>query len=178
MKSILIAAVLMLLTIITAEADTMTPAKLTALAAHIRANTSPTVTAALSIRNDVAVTDYYNSTSTTDAWAENVEARTIFEATDVTKYDGLTAGKRASQDRLERYAPIDFRRSANRKALVDIWGNTDSIPVLQGMTRKASYGELAIGTPTDTATNTVTAKKLDWVGMISIDDISNALNRY
>jgi len=180
----LITAIILTISLITsfsnAEADTMTPAKLTALAANIRANTNPTVVAARApdIRNDTLIAEWYNSPSTIDAWNDNMDDRSIFEATDVTKYDGISAGKRDAQARIERYAPIDFRRTAMRKALQDIWGNADSIPVLQACVRKALNCEIALNDSTTATTNTVTALKLSWTGTVSVTDVSEALNRY
>jgi len=49
--------------------------------------------------------------------------------------------------------------------------------VLQAGTRKATRGEVYLG-GADATTNTVTAKKLNYIGNISLDDVSNALNRY
>lgn len=153
----------------------MTPAQLVTLKAALLAETDSGVVAALAIRNDVALTEWCNTASTTDAWSSNVSDKDIFEACDVTKFDSLTAGKRESQTRLERYAPIDFTKQKMRKAIQDIWGNTDSIPILQAFTRKATNGELYFG-GTVVTTNTVSATKLNVPGQISMNDVSNALN--
>ncbi len=155
----------------------LTDAQLQTLAAALRAETDQTVVAAMAIRNDVALTAWCNSASTVDAWNEAMGARELFEATDVTKFDGLTAGKRDAWRLLLEFAPIDFTRQKMRKAVPDVWGNTDSVAVLQDCKRKATRGEAYLG-GNDATTNTVTAKKLNYSGSISLDDVSNALNRY
>lgn len=147
----------------------------TALAAHIRANQSAEVVAALAIRNDVELARLYNLASATDAWVSRMAGAALFEASDVTKFDGLTAGKRDAWRMMLDFAPIDFSRQKNRKAAQDVWGNADSVAVLQSCTRKATVGEAALG-GTSATTNTVTAVKLKWEGTLSYGDISAALN--
>ena len=68
-------------------------------------------------------------------------------------------------------------RNKLRLAVIDVWGNTDSVAVLQACTRKATNGEKYLGTTTVTE-NTVTALKLVVPGQISISDVSSALNRF
>lgn len=153
----------------------LTNAQLATLKVALLAETDAGVVAARAIRNDVALTAWCNAPSATDAWNPSVSDRGIFEACDVTKFDGLTAGKRESQTRLERYAPVDFTKQKMRKAIQDIWGNTDSIPILEAFRRKATNGEMYFGGNVVT-TNTVSATKLDVPGQISMNDVSNALN--
>lgn len=88
----------------------------------------PTLATALANRDDRAITEWCNSASTTDAWLAAADAKTQFEAMDLTKFDALTAGKRAAWDLMLRNAPLDFGRNKLRSAVVDVWGNTDSIP--------------------------------------------------
>lgn len=153
----------------------LTNAQLATLKVALLAETDAGVVAARAIRNDVALTAWCNAPSATDAWNPSVSDRGIFEACDVTKFDGLAAGKRESQTRLERYAPVDFTKQKMRKAIQDIWGNTDSIPILEAFRRKATNGEMYFGGNVVT-TNTVSATKLDVPGQISMNDVSNALN--
>ena len=154
----------------------LTAAQETTLAAHIRASQDAAVIAALAIRNDVELARLYNLASNTDAWRVAMSGRDLFEATDVTKFDGLTAGKRDAWRLLLNFAPVDMTRQKNRKAAQDAWGNTDSVTVLQACTRKATVGEAALGGNSAT-TNTVAALKLNWEGTLSTDDVSYALNR-
>jgi hypothetical protein len=158
----------------------LTPAQLTTLKAAILADTDAGVVAARAIRNDTALVAWCNSPGPVDAWQDAMTALALFEdATDVAKFDGLTAGKRDAWDLMLRFAPIDFSRQKNRKAAQDVWGNTDSVAVLQACRRKATRAEVYI-TPNiggnQATTNTVTALKLNWTGMVSLNELSDALN--
>ncbi len=154
----------------------LTTAQETTLAAHIRASQDAAVIAALAIRNDVELARLYNLASATDAWRVSMSGRDLFEATDVTRFDGLTAGKRDAWRLLLTFAPVDMTRQKNRRAAQDVWGNADSEAVLQACTRKATVAENALGGASAT-TNTVSALKLNWEGALSTDDVSYALNR-
>lgn len=145
---------------------------------YIFASVDPTVVSARTeaTRNDGFLRDWLNSPSTVTAWAESVNAKALFESMDISKFDGLTAGKREAWRMMLDFAPLDFGVVKNRKAITDQWGNVDSIPILQAVTRFATNFEAAIG-GNDATTNTVTAKKLTLTGPISLDDVSNALDR-
>lgn len=145
------------------------------LGVALRAETNPGVVAAIAARNDTYVVNWCNGLSTTDAWLSNATDRDLFEATDVTKFDGLAAGKREAQSRMERFAPLDFARQKMRKALQDIWGNADSVAVLQALRRKATRAEVYLG-GNEATTNTVTALKLNFEGSVSAEDVGRALN--
>lgn len=154
----------------------LTDAQETILAAHIRASQDAAVVAAVAIRNDVELARLYNLASASDAWKVAMSGRDLFEATDVTKFDGLTAGKRDAWRLLLSFAPVDMTRQKNRRAAQDVWGNSDSVAVLQACIRKATVAEAALGGNSAT-TNTVSALKLNWEGTLSTDDVSYALNR-
>jgi hypothetical protein len=151
----------------------LTAAQETTLAAAIKANAD--CAAWLPTRVDSEIAAYYNAASTTDAWVSSMDGTDLFEATDVTKFDGLTAGKRDAWRLMLDFAPIDATRQKQRKAIQDVWGNTDSVAVLQACTRKATKAEVALGGNSAT-TNTVAALKLNWEGTLSVDDVSRALN--
>jgi len=155
----------------------LTNTQMATLAAALRAEADPTVADALSIRNDVALAEWCNATADQDAWNPAMPARALFEASDIGKFDNLTAGKRDAWRMMLDFAPIDFSRNKMRKAVVDTWGTTDSVAVLQACTRKATHGEVYLGGTLATE-NTVEALKLDAPGRLSIDDISQSLNRY
>jgi hypothetical protein len=105
----------------------------------------------------------------------NAAERTVlFEATNVAKFDGLTAGKRDAWRLMMDNAPIDFGRNAMRKAAQDIWGNTDSIPVLESLTEMATRAQALFGGNSKT-TNTVTALDRAFEGELVSEDISAAL---
>ena len=147
------------------------------LAAGIRSETNQTCVDALAIRNDVAMTAWVNAASAQDAWNPAMTGSLLFEATDVAKFDGLTAGKRDAWRLMLDFAPVDMARNKMRKAVVDAWGNTDSVAVLQACVRKATNGEKYLG-GTSATENTVTAWKLSVPGKIGMNEISTALNRY
>ena len=147
----------------------------TTIAAAIRAETNQGVIDAVAIGNITYLVEWCNGLSTTDAWNTAVSGNDLFEASDVTKFDGLTAGKRDAWRMMLDFAPIDMSRVKNRRAVQDVWGNTDSITILQDMRRKATRGEIYLG-GTNATTNTVSALKLNYIGGLSIDDIATALN--
>lgn len=153
----------------------LTRAQRTALAVALKSETDAGVVAAIGIKNISFLVEWCNGLSTTDAWNTAVVGTDLFEASDVTKFDGLTAGKRDAWRMMLDFAPIDMSKLKNRKAVQDVWGNTDSVAVLQDMRRKATRGENYLG-GTSATTNTVTAIKLNYVGSLSIDDIATALN--
>ena len=155
----------------------MTEAQKQALATALRAETDAGVVAMLAIRNDVWLAEWCNAASAVDAWQPAMTNSLLFEAGDVTKFDGLSAGKRDSWKLLLEFAPIDFSRNKMRKAVTDIWGNTDSVAVLQACTRKATNAENYLGGNSATE-NTVTALKLKWTGTTSYSEIGEILNRY
>ena len=154
----------------------MTDAQLQTLAQSLRAETDPGVVAALSIRDDYTLMLWCNGASTQDAWAE-VDGRTLFELMTITSFDSLTAGKRAAWELMLSYAPLDFGRKKYRDAMPDIWGSAPSVTMLQGCTRKATRAEAYLGGSAAT-TNTVTALKLNAPGQVSVNEISDALNRH
>ena len=155
----------------------MTEAQQQALATALRAETDAGVVAMMAIRNDVWLAEWCNAESAVNAWQPAMTNRLLFEAGDVTKFDGLSAGKRDSWKLLLEFAPIDFARNKMRKAVTDIWGNTDSVAVLQACTRKATNAENYLGGNSATE-NTVTALKLKWTGTTSYSEIGEILNRY
>lgn len=155
----------------------LTDNQLQTLAAGIRAETNQACVDALAIRNDVAMSEWVNGASAQDAWNPAMTGKLLFEASNIGKFDNLTAGKRDAWRMMLEFAPIDFARNKMRKAVTDTWGATDSIAVLQACTRKATNGEKYLG-GTEATENTVTAWKLNVSGNIAMNEISTALNRY
>lgn len=168
-------SVVMLLIFSTAWAGDLKPAQMQTLSATFRAE--PTLSAAVSQRRDDLIADWCNAASATDAWMKTASATAIFSAADITKYDALTAGKRASQDRLERYAPIDFGINKMRTAIVDIWGAADAVAILTALREKATNCQVALGGQSKT-TQGVTGLDRTWAGALSVNDVSDILNRY
>lgn len=129
--------------------------------------------------DDVWVTQWVNTETLTDAWHNGCAKRELFEATDVSKFDNLTAGKRDAWKLMLDNAPADMTRANMRKAVIDVWGVTDSKAVLQSCLKKATRGELYLGgTTAVTNTNTVVALKLNYQGAISLNEVSAALNLF
>ncbi len=155
----------------------MLDAQLQTLAAAIRAETNQACVDALAIRNDVAMEQWINADSAQSAWNPAMTAIDMFEVTDVTKFDGLVAGKREAWRLMLDFAPINFGRQKFRKAVTDAWGTTDSKAILTACTRPATNGEKYLGGTTATE-NTISALKLRFPGNIPISEISNALNRF
>lgn len=155
----------------------LTETQETTLTVALKAETNPTVVAALAIRNDVALAEWCNALSTTDAWNDAMTSGLLFEASDTTKFDGLTAGKRDAWRMMLDFQPLDFARKKLRKAVVDTWGTTDSVAVLQACTRKATNAEIYFGGAVATE-NTVSALKLNWFGILNYNEISDVLNHY
>ena len=159
----------------------LTSAQMTTVAAFLRASVDPVVTAALAVRNDIALTAWLNTAKpdpVTPAWKAACNRRDLFEAMDITKFDGLTAGKRDAWTVMMDQAAssaLDLSRQALRKAVDDIWGATDSPTVLTALTESATRVEVAIG-GTNATTRTVTALKRDFVGPVALYDVSFALN--
>lgn len=150
------------------------------LAAHIRANTDPIVVAALAIRDDDAIRDWYNTATTTDAWMNAVDRLALFEMTPITNFDGLTAGKRdAWRLMLEQAAvvPIDFGRAKPRAVVRDIWSVAQADAILTSCIRKATRCEMVFGGTVETS-GTISATDLlvsEWLASYTI---STVLNQY
>ena len=155
----------------------MLDAQLQTLAAAIRAETNQACVDALAIRNDVAMEQWINADSAQSAWNPAMTGVDMFEVTDVTKFDGLVAGKREAWRLMLDFAPINFGKQKFRKAVTDAWGTTDSKSILTACTRPATNGEAYLGGTTVTE-NTISAWKLRFPGNIPISEISNALNRF
>lgn len=155
----------------------LTDNQLQTLAAGIRAETNQACVDALAIRNDVAMAEWVNSASSQDAWNPEMTGKLLFEASNIGKFDSLTAGKRDAWRMMLDFQPLDFARNKMRKAVVDTWGQTDSVAVLQACTRKATNGEKYLG-GTEATENSVVAWKLNVPGNIGMMEIATALNRY
>lgn len=151
-----------------------------ALAAHIRANSNPAVVAALAARNDDAIRDYYNANSATDAWRVDIDGSSLFEATPITQFDGLTPGKRDAWKLMidqARQVPLDFGRPKMRAATRDVWATAQADVILSSCTRKATVGELVFGGSLE-ASGSVSATDLNVEIVLTTNDISTALNNY
>ena len=153
----------------------LTAAQKVTLAAALRAETNAAVVAAMAIRNDVFLTEWCNSPSATDAWNPSVDRATLFDLTNITKFDGLTAGKRDAWKIMMDNAPVNATKAKIRKAPADIWGASDGVAVLQGFTVKATNAQVYLG-GTSVTENTVTAMKMNFTETIGVMELSEILN--
>jgi hypothetical protein len=155
----------------------LTTAQQTTLANALKSETNAGVVSALAIRNDVFLADWCNGLSSSDAWNEAMTGRSLFEATDITKFNNsnFAQSNRDAWRLMLDFAPLDMSKNSNRKAVNDTWGTTDSVSVLQACTRKATRAESYLG-GTSATTNTVTALKLNWTGSLTVNDVSMSLN--
>lgn len=159
----------------------LTTAQRATLAAHIKASTNPAVVTARGNgadigRDDTTLAALYNAATTTNAWNRSVQKNTLFDATNITKFDNLSAGKRDAWRMLMDFAPVDATRNKVRRGVTDIWGDADAVSVLQDMRRKATLAETVLDDGVDVTENTVSAKKLDWEGTLTTEDVGRAMN--
>ena len=154
----------------------LTTTQLATLKTAINAETNATLVGYRTNGQTTMIAEWYNAASNTDAWSSNVSQSVLFDATDIAKFDNISAGKRDAWRILMDFAPCDFTRVKIRKGVQDIWGDADSVVVLQAGLRKATKAEVALG-GTSVTTNTVTGLKLSWEGMLSGDDVASALSQ-
>jgi len=155
--------------------------QLQTLATHIRTNQTQAVVDALAIRNDNGIAAEYNKSTAFDAWKPAVDGGGIYEAMDITKFDGLTQGKRDAWrlfiDRAD-IKVVDFSRQRMRKVVIDVWGATaDGQAVLTALLEKASVFEMVFN-PQDAVTATITGKNRVVLGPVDSGVIGQALNRF
>ena len=174
MKHLLSAILLAAVSLVAAAAD-LTPAQRATFAAAINAETDAGLVACRVVRDDTCITAFYNAASTTKAWREAVPARDVFEAMNLTNFDGLSAGKRDAQRIMLDFAPLDFSRNKIRQATGDIWNATDRDAILNAATENASRFEMVFGGNSAT-TGGVTAIKRAVLGPVSLYTVSAVLN--
>lgn len=180
LKSLRIAIVALLFVVFAVPAlAALTEAQQQTLASHIRNNADPAVVAALAQRNDVALADWYNQpvSPAQSGWRVAVSGSALFEAMNLTAYDGLTAGKRASWDLMLRFAPLDMSRNKLRAAVLDIWPAAQANAILTDCTEPVTRAEAVFG-GTSATSGTITAIRRAYVGPLLINDVSDSLNRY
>ena len=133
----------------------------------------PTALALLNAANDQGLADWLNADAPgpVKAWVDNADRGSLFEATPITSFDGLTAGKRDAWNLMLANAPVNFARNKMRKAVTDIWQAADATAILTAFTENASRAENIIG-GTSATDSTVTALKRDWVGTVSAAEAS------
>lgn len=158
----------------------LTDAQLVTLKAAILASLDAEIIALRTARNDTDLTIKLNSAVNPVqlAWISNQLPQDSDAAPDYSLYDSLVPGKRDSWRIFLAYSR-DFTKNKVRKWVTDIWGNatasSNSETILLAATKSASYFEVMMG-GTDATTGTVTAKKLNVVGPVSMPEVSAAMN--
>lgn len=158
----------------------LTTSQLATLKAAINAETNATFVGYRQAGSTGQMAEWLNGASTTDAWRVAVPAQALDEASDITTFDSVSAGKRDAWMLFLAYAPRDMSRNKNRKVITDVWGNATAASVsegiLQASVEKATRGELVFGSAAAT-TGTVTAVKRNWTGLITDADVIQALSQ-
>lgn len=157
-----------------AQAD-LTPAQKSTFLTAINAETNPGLVACRQARDDGCIATFYSAATSTKAWRENVPGKDVFEAMNLTSYDGLSAGKRDAWVLILGFSPLDFSRNKIRAAVNDVWGATDRDTILNAATEFASRFEMLFGGNSAT-TGGVTAIKRALPYTLTINDVSATLN--
>ena len=166
----------------------LTNQQYTTLAAHIRANATPAVVAALAIRNDNGIKDEYNKTSATKAWRYAVDGLGLWDAMTMTQFDSISVASKRELwlkwiDMADR-RPVDFGMAKNRNAIADIWSVLTAAQLAAlytKLTEDATIFETVFNSPTETVgtnPNQVSAIDRVVVGPVEVGVISKALNEF
>jgi len=150
------------------------------LAAHIRANTNLEIISALANRQDSIICDWYNQSTTTDAWESAVTRQALFGMMPITVFDGLTAGKRDAWRLMMEQAsqePLDFGKPKMRSAVRDIWPAVNADAILTACTRKATRCEVIFGGTVE-ASGSVSATDLNIEETLTPYVVSVCLSQY
>lgn len=161
----------------------LTTAQRAALRTDINNSTDPAVIAARGNgadigRDDTTLVAIYNANAAgpVKAWRTDVSSRDLFESMNITKYDSIAqSGKREAWRLMLDFAPVDFTRNKNRKAVTDIWGATDAAGILNDCLENASRAEVLFGGSNATE-STVSGLVRNWVGDLTIEDMGRAMN--
>lgn len=158
----------------------MTPEQYQLLANHIRTNTDPAIVAALPLRNDGQIQEWYNLDSAFVVWRSLLtpeQAREAISGGDgLAQLDNLTVGKRDSL-LWALGGETHPTNTAQRTAIEGLCGtqNTLKAAILAAQKRFATRAEAIY--VTGTGTNAVPGT-LGWEGLLSVNDVSTALNHY
>ena len=180
MKKLIASLFISLAGLFTAPAQAaLTDAQYQTLANHIRANTDVTVVAARAVRNDAAITDWYNAPGTCVVWRTSVRPDEYREAIVWTAVDALSAGKARIWEWITQgmTAPIDATKANIRQGIADAWGASSATGLaLQAVAkRNATRWENLWTSGTCT---TVNPGMLTVEGVLSVNDVSRSLNDF
>lgn len=160
----------------------LTEPQLQTLAAGIRSSTVPAVVAALAIRNDVALRDWCNASGTFIVWKSSVPAEEVGRAFDAAALDAMTAGNADKLSNFRNWNATIYPNRADHRAFFDgvfsvASGATTRAALLVLWKRALTNGERFFS-PTGTGSDASPGQIGTYEGDISLDDVSNALNRY
>lgn len=148
------------------------------LKANILANTDPAVVAALVVRDDQTIANWYNTAGTFIGWRTSLtpeQARTAIANSDgLAQLDNLTAGKRDSLLWLFQ-GNTNPANSTQRASILNICGSQNDLKAAITSVQKRALTRLealfATGTGTDASPGTVVVE-----GNIGVYDVSVILN--
>lgn len=137
------------------------------------AQADPTAAGYIAAAQDQLLADWLNADAPgpVKGWRVDVSRAELFEATPITQFDALSAGKRDAWRLLMENSPIDFSRNKMRAAVTDIWAAAQATSVLTACTENATRAENALGGASATD-GSVTALKRNWTGTLSAADAS------
>lgn len=139
------------------------------------ASTDPQVQTWVSIRNDTALAEWLNGASAVNAWRNDVSGSELSDEMKYNVYDTVTAAKRDAWAILVSKQNCDFTKANVRKAVVDIWAAEQQTDLLNVGVEKASRLEEILGY-SNVTTGPVTAAKRNYVGDITVNEVSLAFN--
>lgn len=151
----------------------LTNSQLVVLAADI--NSVPELATFLANGQDNAIASWYNeSHASVKAWRSSMTRDDLFNAMNITQFDGLTAGKRDAWRLLMEMAPVDMTRGKMRSCVTDVWNAGTATAILTDCTRAATKAEALFG-GSDATDGSVTAKKLNNEGFLTDTEVARAL---
>ena len=155
----------------------LTTAQSAALKAAILAETDPTLVAALAVRNDTGIAEWYNAATSFVVWRSAVPVAEYRAAVVWTEVDALTVGRARIWDWLTGSftLPINAADLNVRQGIADAFGpsTTTRSNLLAVAKRVATRAEqlLATGTGSTNSPGTMGAE-----GLLSAGDVSAVLN--
>ncbi len=136
---------------------------------------------ALAVRDDTTIANYCNAAASPvqKLWKPTYLADDLFQATVLTEYIARSAAERQAYDLLVTIGTMDPTKNKLRSGIADIFSgasnSTSRAAILNDMTRNATWCEQKLG-GTNATTDTVTAWKANWTGVLSPFEISTLLN--
>ena len=161
----------------------LTTEQLQTLAAHIRASTDPAVVATLAGRNDTEMTALYNAPTAVVVWKKRLELEEITSnGFDWVRVDNLSVGTARIWEWMfgSESKSINPSKPNIRAGIAEVWKGTAADLAVQAVVlghckRTATLFESLFVTGAGT---TADPAQLGWEGTLSLNDISDALNRY